>query len=74
MDLEGAKQLYTRYVKPLELEHTGEYVAVASDGRIVIGSTLIDTVDQAASSLGPDNVVFEVEDRAVGKWLCLATK
>ncbi len=74
MDMHEANQLYTRYVKPLEREHTGEYAAVTADGRTVIGSTLLDTVEQAASTLGPDNVVFKVGERTVGKWLCLTTR
>lgn len=69
-----ARRLYTRYVKPLEGDHRGEYAAVAPNGRVVTGSTLLGTVEHAASTLGPDNVVFKVGERAVGKLLCLATR
>ena len=74
VDMEEANRLYTLYVKPLEREHTGEYAAVTPDGRIVIGPTLLDTVEEAVSTFGPGNVVFKVGERAVGKWLCLAPR
>jgi predicted aspartyl protease len=63
MDMEEANRLYTLYVKPLEREHTGEYAAVTPDGRIVIGPTLLDTVEEAVSTPGPGNVVFKVGER-----------
>lgn len=74
MDLKEADRLYTRYVEPLEREHAGEYAAVTTDGRIVIGPTLLGTVEEAVSTLGPRNVVFKVGERAVGKWLYLTTR
>lgn len=74
MDMREADRLYTRYVQPLEREHTGEYVAVTPEGRSVIGSTLLNAVEQAAALLGPGNVVFKVGERTVGKWLCLTIR
>lgn len=74
MDMQEANRLYTLYVKPLEPEHTGEYAAVTPDGRVVMGPTLLDTVEEAVSTLGRGNVVFKVGERTVGKWMCLTTR
>jgi hypothetical protein len=64
-----ADDLYARYVKPLEREHAGEYVAVSSDGRTVFAATLVDVMKRAELNLGSGNFVFKVGDIAVGKWL-----
>jgi hypothetical protein len=73
-DTQEVNRLYARYVTPLERDHMGEYAAVTADGRMVTGSTLLETVEQAISTLGPDNVVFKGGERAVGKLLCLTTR
>ena len=60
--------LYEEYVKPVEKEHAGEYVVVASDGRMVFGSSLTEAVTKASEIFGPGNYAYKVGDRIVGKW------
>jgi hypothetical protein len=60
--------LYDKYVKPIEAEHSGEYVAVAPDGRMLFGKTLNEVVFSAREVLGPGNYTYKVGDRVVGKW------
>jgi hypothetical protein len=74
LDTRESNRLYERYVKPLEPEHCDEYVAVSGDGRIVVGKTLFEAVEQATAVLGPRNVVFKVGSRAVGKWLTVSPR
>jgi hypothetical protein len=62
-------ELYAKYVKPLEKEHTGEFIAVSPNGKTVFGPTLLDVMKQAEQRLGDGNFIFKVGDVAVGKWL-----
>ncbi len=66
--LRQSDQLYALYVKPLEQEHTGAYVAVAPDGRLVLAATLPDVLEKAEQVLPPGNFLFKVGDIAVDKW------
>jgi hypothetical protein len=66
--LQQSDQLYALYVKPLEQAHTGEYVAVAPDGRLVIASTLPDVMEKAGQALPSGNFLFRVGDVAVDTW------
>ncbi len=66
--LQQSDRLYARYVKPLEQEHTGEYVAVASDGRLVLAPTLPDVMEKAEQLLPPGNFLFKVGAIAVDTW------
>jgi hypothetical protein len=63
-----ADDLYERYAKPLEVKHWGQYVAIAEDGRIVLGLEFEELVRKAKQELGPGNFVFKVGERAVGNW------
>ena len=65
-DAEGDR-LYEEYGKPLEAEHWGEFVAISSDGRVLIGATLRDVVREAKDVLGPGNFVFKIGPRVVGR-------
>jgi hypothetical protein len=61
-------RLYERYVKPLELEHRGKYVGVSFQGGTVIGTTLLEALEQASDSFGKGNtIVFKVGERVVGR-------
>ncbi len=66
--LQQSDQLYARYVKPLEQDHTGEYAAVSSDGRLVLAPTLPDVMEKAEQALPPGNFLFKVGDVAVDTW------
>lgn len=63
-----AESLYEQYARPLEREHTGEFVAVSPGGKIVMGVDLRKLVSKAKASLGSGNFVFKIGDRAIGKW------
>ena len=63
-----AEALYERHGKPLEGEHRGEYVAIAPDGRTILGPTVLDVLKKAKADFGPGNFIFKVGTRAVGKW------
>ena len=60
--------LYEQYAKRLEAEHTGAYVAIAHDGRTLVGRTLLAVAQEAKARFGPGSVVFKIGERAVGKW------
>jgi len=59
--LQQSDQLYARYVKPLEQAHTGEYVAVAPDGRLVLALTLPDVIGEGGG--GASSRQFPVQSR-----------
>lgn len=73
-DNEQADRLYEQYGKPLEREHRGEYLAVSRDGQTLLAPSLLDAVERAADTFGPDNFVFKVGEKAVGKWLWLSVE
>jgi hypothetical protein len=62
------ERLYDRYAKPLEAEHTGKFIAIAPDGRLMIGDTLRDVAARANSEFGRGNFLFKIGPRSVGKW------
>ena len=64
-----AETLYERYGKPLEEQYKGQYVAISEDGKIRIGASLLELIQQAKAALGPGNFVFKIGERSVGKWL-----
>ena len=61
-------KLYEQYGRPLEAEHWGEFVAIAQDGRTLLGSSLWDLTDQAMAELRPGSCIFKVGEKAVGTW------
>ncbi|MDP9381767.1 MAG: hypothetical protein M3Q29_16805 [Chloroflexota bacterium] len=68
--LAEAHELYDRYVKVLESEHWGEFVAVTPDGRTFLGMSKSDVLDQLLDAVGPGSgsYVFRVGPRVVGRW------
>lgn len=63
-----ADELYQRYVKPLEKNHQGVYVAVSYNGQTVLRDTLLEVCEQAKNTFGLGSFVFKVGEKAVGKW------
>lgn len=61
-------QLYDQCAKPLEAEHDGQFIAIARDGRTVLGNTMLDVAKRAAAELGHGTFLFKVGPRSVGKW------
>ena len=60
--------LYEQYGKPLEADHTGEYVAIAENGHFVLAPTLRQAAVDGAACLGRGHFVFKVGERVVGTW------
>jgi pyruvate/2-oxoacid:ferredoxin oxidoreductase alpha subunit len=63
-----AEALYVRYVKPLEKDRYGEYIAVSRDGKVVLAPSLLDVMEKAEQELEPGNFLFKVGDIAVDTW------
>ncbi len=61
-------ELYERYGKLLEAKHRGEFLAVSQDGRTLVGPDLADVVEKAAAEFGPENFIFKVGEKVVGRW------
>jgi hypothetical protein len=66
--LTQADELYDQYAKPLEPEHHGEFVAIARDGRTILGRSAREVGRKAREEFGPGNFVFKIGPRAVGRW------
>ncbi len=63
-----ADDLYERYAKPLEAEHTGKFVAVSPEGQTIVGETMGEVARQATAAFGRGIFLFKVGQRAVGRW------
>jgi hypothetical protein len=62
-----ADQLYEQYGKPLEPEHTGEYVAISPSGQTVLGSTVAEAMERADTAQLSDSIIFHIGQRWVWK-------
>ena len=51
---------YERHGKPLEAEHWGKVVAIATDGRTLLGTDAYDVEYEALDALGDCFVLFKV--------------
>jgi hypothetical protein len=60
-------EIYDRYVKPLEDEHWGEFVAVSKDGRVLLGRTAREVTFAAKDTFGPGNYIYKIGPRVVGR-------
>ena len=65
---EQAEKLYEQYGRPLEQKHRGEYVAIFPDGRLVLGKSRLEVLDQALSQFGPGSFLFKIGEKVVGRW------
>lgn len=63
-----ADELYDQFGKPLEPEHLGEFLAIAPDGRILVGNSASEVGRGAKEAFGPGNFIFKIGPRVVGKW------
>ncbi|MBM3943840.1 MAG: hypothetical protein FJ316_13225 [SAR202 cluster bacterium] len=65
-------RLYRQYGKPLEKEHTGKFVAIGRDGRIILGEDDGEVLSKAIESFGRGAVAFtRVGYQTLGQWLAL---
>jgi hypothetical protein len=63
-----ARALYEQYGKPLEAEHTGEYVVIANNGNTIVSKSLTEVVTRAIAKFGKGHFVFKIGSRAVGSF------
>jgi hypothetical protein len=63
-----ARELYEQFGKPLEREHKGEYLAISTAGKTVLGKSLSEVVTNALSQFGKGNFIFKIGNRAVGSF------
>ncbi len=63
-----ARVLYEQYDKPLEAEHKGEYLAISTNGKTVIGKSLSQVVADSLSQFDKGNFIFKIGNRAVGSF------
>jgi len=59
--------LYEKYGKPLEDDHWGEFIAISSDGRTVIGQDLHEVLPEATKRLGLGHYLFKIGEKVLGK-------
>ncbi len=63
-------KLYEQYGKPLEREHTGEYVAIGPDGDTILAESTDEALRQGVETFGSGNFgLFRIGYPALGKWL-----
>ena len=66
------KRLYEKYGKPLEVEHKGEYAAMAHDGQVILGKSTIEAFPQAAEKFGTGKFALARSGYdALGRWLTI---
>lgn len=64
-----AQKLYERYGVPLEAEHSGDFIAISTQGKVVRAPTLQQVLDLSLEQLGKGSYVFRVgADRSVIEW------
>ena len=61
-------ELYDQYVRPVEAEHLGEYVAVERGGRMIFGTDVREVSLAAIDTMTKGSYVYKVGDRYTGRW------
>jgi hypothetical protein len=65
---EEMEAIYERYVRPLESQHWGKFVAVSLDGRVLLDEEELTVFQEALRNFGSGNfVMMRVGLKAVGK-------
>ena len=68
--LEQQTRLYNQYGKQLEAEHTGEFVAICEDGRVMLGDHEGNLFFAAVDEFGRDNFALRrVGTEKIYGWL-----
>ena len=63
-------RLYEQYGKPLEKDHTGEYVAIAADGQTIVSDDPDDVLQRAVTQFGSGNFALaKIGEKAFDQWL-----
>ena len=66
--LKQGDELYERYGKPFEAEHWGEFIAISPDGRTLLGTEMVEVLDNALRQFGGGVHVFKVGPIATGRF------
>ncbi|MFN4180603.1 MAG: hypothetical protein ACK4I8_09850 [Armatimonadota bacterium] len=65
---EEMEAIYNRYVRPLEGQYWGKFVAVSLDGQVLLGDDREEVANEALRQFGSGNfVMMRVGLKAVGK-------
>jgi hypothetical protein len=62
------KRFTSNTANPLEQEHTGEYVAISTSGKTIVGKSFRQVVTHALEQLGKGNFVYKIGSQAVGSF------
>lgn len=62
-----SEELYLKYGKRFEPEHNGKYLVITPNGETLLGSSLLEVLDEATRRFGLGNFAYKVGERAVGK-------
>ena len=69
---EHKRTLYEQYGKPLEKANRGEYLAIGTDGRTILGKRAGEVLRKAMETFGSRNfALMRVGYSTFGKWLNL---
>ena len=61
--------LYERFAKHLENDHPGEFVAINTEGKIILSRNDIEVVQRAIKEFGEGRFAFRrIGYKALGKW------
>ena len=65
-----AHELYDRYVRALEADHWGEFMAVTPDRRLLLGGSVSEVVHLLLEAVGPGSGshIFKGGPLVVGRW------
>ena len=62
--------LYSKYGKPLEKEHRGEFIAINSGGQVILGKSMTEVMLKSVEKFGTrDYALARVGHEAVWKWM-----
>jgi len=65
--LARSNRLYEQFGRALEADHAGEFVAIAPDGRSLLGHSAGEAGRKVKAAFGPGNFVFKLGPRVAGK-------
>jgi hypothetical protein len=61
--------LYDSFARHLEVDHYGKFVAIARDGRLIIGEDDVEVLRKAMREFGSGNFAFRrIGSKVLGKW------
>lgn len=60
-------KVYQKFVKPLEKEYWGKFIAITPEGKFLIESDLVKATAKGIEKLGSGNFLFKIGEKAVGR-------